>query len=460
MDPSEPSQRTFDEDGRAILTGISSRAFEHPADRAALTALRSVPGFDQLLKLASGLLRERQYRLAYLASAVRVNERQFSDLNGLLGDVVAVLDAPERPELYVFNNPIPNAITLGVDKPFIAMSSGLYELADENERRFVLGHELGHAMSGHALYQSMLQHLLNLIGVFGWIPGGGLGLRALIAALREWQRKAELSGDRAGLLATQDVDAALRLHMKMAGGAHLDQIDHDAFLAQAAEYEGSGDLRDGVLKLLNTEKAIAPVRRRARRRAAPLGGERGVPGRRRRRLPAPRGRPHRQLLRVRAGGGAVVQEAHRRVDRPARHHRPQHRRERRDGRGQHRRLVRPPGPPEPRRRTDRRHPGRRRLGRRRPSSDASASDGDASGDGGPPPPPAGHKPGTGTPRRAFALLTHAEHLPLIRNCSAQVSRANTPDPAARSAQVSRANALSGCLPGGGTKRPAPDVGGA
>jgi Zn-dependent protease with chaperone function len=253
-----PQQKTFDEDGRAILTGISSRAFEHPADRAALTALRSVPGFDQLLKLASGLLRERQYRLAYLASAVRVNERQFSDLNGLLGDVVAVLDAAERPELYVYNNPIPNAITLGVDKPFIAMSSGLYELADASERRFVLGHELGHAMSGHALYQSMLQHLLNLIGVFGWIPGGGLGLRALIAALREWQRKAELSGDRAGLLATQDVDAALRLHMKMAGGAHLDQIDAEAFLAQAAEYEGSGDLRDGVLKLLNTEKTSHP----------------------------------------------------------------------------------------------------------------------------------------------------------------------------------------------------------
>ena len=254
----ETTERTFDEDGRAILTGISSRAFEHPADRAALTALRSVPGFDQLLKLASGLLRERQYRLAYLASAVRVNERQFTDLNRLLGDVVAVLDAAERPELYVYNNPQPNAITLGVDKPFIAISSGLYELTDEAERRFVLGHELGHAMSGHALYQSMLMHLLNLIGVFGWIPGGGLGLRALIAALREWQRKAELSGDRAGLLATQDEDAGLRLHMKMAGGAHLDQIDAEAFLAQAAEYESSGDLRDGVLKLLNTEKTTHP----------------------------------------------------------------------------------------------------------------------------------------------------------------------------------------------------------
>jgi hypothetical protein len=113
-------------------------------------------------------------------------------------------------------------------------------------------------MSGHALYQSMLMHLLNLIGVMGWLPGGTLGLRALIAALREWQRKAELSGDRAGLLAVQDYQPALRTHMKLAGGAHLDQIDVDGFLQQAADYESAGDLRDGVLKLLNTERQTHP----------------------------------------------------------------------------------------------------------------------------------------------------------------------------------------------------------
>ncbi|WP_375484610.1 M48 family metallopeptidase [uncultured Jatrophihabitans sp.] len=252
---SEPS---VDAAGRAVLTGISSRAFEHPADRAALTALRSVPGFDQLIRLASGMLRERQYRLAYLASSVRVGPRQFPDLDALLTEVVGVLDAPERPELYVVNDPMPNAVTLGVDRPFIAVTSGLYELTDDAERRVVLGHELGHAMSGHALYQSLLMHLLNLAGSFGWVPAGGLGLRALIAALREWERKAELSGDRAGLLASQDVDAALRLQMKLAGGAHLDRIDADAFLAQAQEYESAGDLRDGVLKLLNTERTSHP----------------------------------------------------------------------------------------------------------------------------------------------------------------------------------------------------------
>jgi Zn-dependent protease with chaperone function len=249
---------SLDSSGRAIFTGISSRAFEHPADRTALTALRAIPGFDQVLRAASGLLRERQYRLVYLSSSVRVGTRQFSGLNTIMDEVAVTLDMAERPELYVYNDPAPNALTLGVDRPFIVMSSGLYEITDDEERRFVLGHEAGHAMSGHALYQSMLMHLLNLVGAIGWLPGGALGLRGLIAALREWQRKAELSGDRAGLLAVQDFDPALRTQMKLAGGAHLDEIDVDAFLEQAADYEGSGDLRDGVLKLLNTERATHP----------------------------------------------------------------------------------------------------------------------------------------------------------------------------------------------------------
>ncbi|MEP7021225.1 MAG: M48 family metallopeptidase [Pseudonocardiales bacterium] len=253
-----PAPPTIDHAGRVVLTDISSHAFEHPADKTALTAMRSLPGFDQVLRATTGMMRERQYRLAYLASSVRVGERQFPDLHEILSGVTEILDVDQRPELFVYNDPVPNAITLGVDKPFIAMSSGLYNMTSEDERRFVIGHETGHVMSGHALYQSLLIHLLNLVGSLGWIPASGLGLRALIASLRGWERKAELSADRAGLLAGQDTDAALRVHMKLAGGANLDKIDADAFLEQAKDYEAAGDLRDGVLKLLNTERSTHP----------------------------------------------------------------------------------------------------------------------------------------------------------------------------------------------------------
>lgn len=215
-------------------------------------------GFDTVLRTLSGLLQERQHRLMYLATSVRVDERQFSDLNDLRRDCVDILQADETPELFVLQTPMVNAFTIGMDKPFMVVTTGLLDVMNYEEQRFIIGHELGHALSGHAVYRTILMHLMRLAGTIGWLPVGGWALRAIIAALMEWQRKSELSGDRAGLLCGQDVHTAIRVQMKLAGGSRVSEIDIDAFLAQAAEYDASGDLRDGVLKLLNIELLSHP----------------------------------------------------------------------------------------------------------------------------------------------------------------------------------------------------------
>ena len=243
---------------RIAFPDISSRAWEHPADRTALSALRRLKGFDQILKLLSGMLRERQHRLLYLASAARVEPRQFADLDTLLDECVHVLDAPVKPEMFVMQSPAANAFTIGMDRPFIVVTSAMYDLMSHDEMRFVVGHELGHALSGHAVYRTMLMHLMRLARSFGIVPVGGWALRAIVAALFEWQRKSELSGDRAGLLCGQDLDTAIRVEMKLAGGSRLEKLDSQAFLAQAREYERAGDMRDGVLKLLNLELQSHP----------------------------------------------------------------------------------------------------------------------------------------------------------------------------------------------------------
>lgn len=243
---------------RTRLPGISTRAWEHPADRTALVALRSLAGFDTVLRTLSGLLQERQHRLLYLATAVRVDERQFRTLHDLRTDCVEILDARTTPEMFVLQSPHVNAFTIGMDRPFIVLTTALIDLMDTEELRFVVGHELGHALSGHAVYRTMLMHLLRLSASVGWMPVGGWALRAIVAALMEWSRKSELSGDRAGLLCGQDVEASVRVHMKTAGGAWVREMNHGAFLAQADDYERSGDLRDGVLKLLNLELQSHP----------------------------------------------------------------------------------------------------------------------------------------------------------------------------------------------------------
>jgi len=250
--PSSPTRR------RVPLPEISSRAWEHPADRGALVALRKLKGFDTVLKALSGLINERAVRLELLGSAIRADERQFAELHRRLADVGSVLDAAEIPELYVRANPFPTAMTIGMDKPIIVVHSALVELLDDEEMSFVLGHELGHAISGHAVYQTLLQRLLQLTGVLNSVPLGGLGIRVIVAALMEWSRKSELSADRAGLLATQDPSVAFRVHMKLASGGHLEQLDTTSFFAQGREYDEAGDLRDSVLKMLLIETRSHP----------------------------------------------------------------------------------------------------------------------------------------------------------------------------------------------------------
>ncbi|MEU3397470.1 M48 family metallopeptidase [Streptomyces filamentosus] len=236
---------------RKRFPGISSRAYEHPADRSALVALRKLSGFDTVFKTLSGLLPERSLRLLFLSDSVRVSDAQFSHLNDMLRDACYILDLDRVPPMYVTQDPVPNAMCVGLDEPVIVLTTGLVELLDEEEMRAVIGHEVGHALSGHAVYRTVLFFLTSVALKVAWIPLGNVAVMALVTALREWFRKSELSADRAGLLVGQDLRASMRGLMKIAGGNHLHEMNVDAFLAQAEEYEKAGDLRDSVLKILN-----------------------------------------------------------------------------------------------------------------------------------------------------------------------------------------------------------------
>ncbi|MER6048889.1 M48 family metallopeptidase [Streptomyces sp. NPDC001793] len=236
---------------RRRFPGISSRSYEHPADRSALVALRKLSGFDTVFKTLSGLLPERSLRLLFLSDSVRVGDQQFAHLHAMLRDACYILDLEKVPPMYVNQDPQPNAMCIGLDEPIIVVTTGLVELLDEEEMRAVIGHEVGHALSGHAVYRTILLFLTNLATKVAWIPLGNVAVMAIVTALREWFRKSELSADRAGLLVGQDLQASMRGLMKLAGGNHLHEMNVDAFLKQAEEYESGGDLRDSVLKILN-----------------------------------------------------------------------------------------------------------------------------------------------------------------------------------------------------------------
>jgi Zn-dependent protease with chaperone function len=234
---------------RVILTDIGADSWEHPADRAALAALRRIPVFDEVLRRVFGFFGEKPIRLAFQANAVRVSEKQFPEIHERYVQVLTTMDAPEHYPLFVSQTPIVNAGAYGMEHPFIVLNSGAIRLLDDEEIVFLLGHELGHVMSGHVLYRTLLVILLQLANI-GY-PIVGLAARAVLVGLLEWYRKSELSADRAGLLACQDPNVALRTSLRMAGGGRDEETDLNEFLAQADEYRESGDVADKVFKVLN-----------------------------------------------------------------------------------------------------------------------------------------------------------------------------------------------------------------
>jgi Zn-dependent protease with chaperone function len=162
------------------------------------------------------------------------------------------------PDLFIVQTPLVNAMALGMNNPFIVINTATVDLMDAEELRFIIGHELGHVLSGHAVYRTMLYNLIILSQRIAWMPLGYIGLRAIILGLEEWFRKSELSCDRAGLLAGQDIDASRRVLMKLAGGAQLSELNPDAFREQAHEYDAVPDLRDSILKILQLQGQTHP----------------------------------------------------------------------------------------------------------------------------------------------------------------------------------------------------------
>jgi Zn-dependent protease with chaperone function len=237
------------------LTGIDSRSWEHPADRAALNALRMLPGFDEVLKRLFGFFGEKPVRLAFQANAVRVSPTQFPRVHRLHERASRALDAPGIP-IYVSQTPIVNAGAYGMEQPFIILNSGMVELLDDDELQFVIGHELGHVLSGHVLYTTMMAILVQLAE--RGFPVVGLAARAILIALLEWYRKAELSSDRAGALAVQQPEVGMRVMLKLAGGGRGPETNLPEFLRQADEYRRGGDLADQVFKVLNAIGATHP----------------------------------------------------------------------------------------------------------------------------------------------------------------------------------------------------------
>src|SRR3954466_1717863 len=241
------------------LTGISPKAYEHPADRAATAALNSIPMLDVVVRRLIEYGYERAYRQAYLGAPVKLGPKQMPEVWESYLGVLDVLDMPDVYDLYVTNHPITNAMTLGSGKPIIVLDSGLLSLLDADELQTVLAHEVGHILSDHVLYRTALAILLGMSGIARFPIFAGIPLLGIRHALLEWARTTELTADRASTLVNRDPLVTCRLLMVLAAGIKSKKLDLDAFLEQAQEFHEPGDGIDRVQRWMLQLRAGHPL---------------------------------------------------------------------------------------------------------------------------------------------------------------------------------------------------------
>jgi Zn-dependent protease with chaperone function len=245
------------------LKGISSKAYEHPADRAATASLQSIPYLDRVVRKLIELGYENALRQAALGMSVRLGEEQLPNVWRLQERAYRTLDLEPVPDLYLtqvpFGNPmaaaVPNAFTIGAGQPIVVVQAGLVRLLNEEQLYAVFAHEAGHVLSDHVLYGTALTIIMQL----SRLPGLPLPLMPLRAALMEWYRSAELSCDRAAALVTRDPLTVCRVLMVLAAGGEAKRLDLDVFMKQAQEYREGGKGLSRLSRLLLDLRVTHPM---------------------------------------------------------------------------------------------------------------------------------------------------------------------------------------------------------
>jgi Zn-dependent protease with chaperone function len=242
---------------RRIINNLSSKEYEHDFDRKALISLEKTPGLGVLVRKFNKYWSDKIWKIQVTGSYIKVNERNFPEVDSALKEACSILNVKNIPDLYLKWDYSVNAFTAGVESPLIVLNSGCIDLLSYDELLYIIGHELGHIKSQHVLYHQMA----NVLPILGDIIGsatlgiGNLVSTAIEAALLNWKRMSEFTADRAGLLACQDIEAATTATIKLAGlpNKYSNSANIDEFIKQAREFEDFDyDTLDRAVKFMST----------------------------------------------------------------------------------------------------------------------------------------------------------------------------------------------------------------
>lgn len=202
--------------------GAALVAARYPTEERLADRLRSDPAMGQVLKRADLIRRRSTARSRLLANAVQVSTVTVPSLDVSLHRLREVAPDDRPVDAFVYPGGEVNAFLIELETHrLVGFSSAAIEHLSADELAFVAGHELGHAAYAHA----------NLPAAMAVDDGIFTGDKARLA--RAWQRAAEISADRVGVLCAGSADVAISaLFRTLSGLRHAGPHLRDELLRQ------------------------------------------------------------------------------------------------------------------------------------------------------------------------------------------------------------------------------------
>lgn len=226
-----------------------------PGDREGEKALFDNEEMAQIVNSCAGSKHARgSARKDLLAGAVRVGSQLLPDLDNAVNQVKDRAGIVETLECYVYDHPMINASVFQTKSQlFVLLSSAAIEKLRPQELEFVIGHEIGHIAFGH----------LNLpVGAILETDERVQPKQAI--QLLSWNRHAEISADRAGLLCCGSLDVAASAFFKVLSGLSIPDLKVNP-IQFGAQFDQLREeiFREGAEEMWTLAHPLAPLRMKA-----------------------------------------------------------------------------------------------------------------------------------------------------------------------------------------------------
>ena len=159
-------------------------------------------------------------RSAMEGHSFKVEKRLMGQLYDLLYDVKRKLGFQDPVDFYITGDSTVNAWTIASPREgephIVNINSGLINIMTDDELRFVVGHELGHLINKNT-------EMRRLIGFV--FPPESTPPLMLQYKIRLWEQLSELSADRYGYMAVENLNTCLSAFFKMTSGLDVSKIN-------------------------------------------------------------------------------------------------------------------------------------------------------------------------------------------------------------------------------------------